>query len=218
MYYFETANRAAGIVPTFDMLMPLRRPAVGGPIMYPLIERTERLTVPEAVIASPQVQAMQQAATEILVCINDVHGVETQEACGDVHNIVLAIEHEQHCTRGEAVQAVCDLMPVCYDRFLRIEATLPDLFKALELSEGERRHAETYVRSLRSYLASSNFWSKDTERYILDALPVEVYGHPTALTDAFASSTRAATAPTPRAQDHPPDPPPTPHPLWDLRS
>jgi pentalenene synthase/avermitilol synthase len=133
--------------------------------MLGLSTRAMRFTPPERFLSTPRAQAMATIAADVVDTINDVHSVEREEARGDVHNLVLVVQHERSCTRDEALAGIRDDIRTWIGRFLELTRELPGVYTSLGLTPSERAGADRYVEAMRTALRGYYDWSRRTDRY-----------------------------------------------------
>ncbi|MEV5878021.1 hypothetical protein AB0L75_28110 [Streptomyces sp. NPDC052101] len=192
-YLYETLHRSAGIVPSVDTLLRIRRPGIAAPVGFMLIERGERFETPECVLYSPHIQAMEQLCIEVIICVNDINSLEVEDGRDDVHNLVVVLQHEQGCTRQAAIQTLRAWVPERYEQFLQLQDALPPLWDALHLTKDERNRAEQYIEGLRRYLGSTQHWYTDNQRFeVGGTTSAALYSNPTWLMDAYQKNPQTA--------------------------
>ncbi|MGP4014369.1 terpene synthase family protein [Saccharopolyspora sp. 5N708] len=105
-YVEETNNRARKRIPTYDEYFEMRRRSGYVYIMMDLTEAVYGFETSRRIYELPIMRRMVDITTDVVSIGNDVHSVEKEESRGDVHNMVLVIEHENHCTRDKSVAEI----------------------------------------------------------------------------------------------------------------
>src|SRR3954469_23434780 len=142
-YYFavhahEAINRNRGVPAGMQEYLQVRRGIAATDLPISLAERTAMIDVPPAAFHSPQLRIMRQTAIDITLMCNDVYSLEKEEARGDMDNLILVIEHEQHVSRPQAVaQAEREITQRCA-HFQQLSDQIPDVCARLKVTRGSR--------------------------------------------------------------------------------
>ncbi|AOR30019.1 hypothetical protein BFF78_02055 [Streptomyces fodineus] len=114
-YAVEAGNRAQHRIPTRAEHFALRRDSGFVQAMPDLSQKAYDFELPPHLSTDPKVRRMLDITADVVDTVNDVHSVEKEESRGDVHNLVLVIEHELGCDRDAAI--ICSgAGPVCATR------------------------------------------------------------------------------------------------------
>jgi avermitilol synthase len=170
-YYFatqahEAINRLRGTPSDMETYLQVRRGIAGTDLPLSLGERAARITIPAAAFHSPQLRIMRQAAIDITLMCNDVYSLEKEEARGDMDNLVLVLEHTQHCNRNEAIAAARREVAERSTRFQELACQVPAMCAQLGLSDRERAAVDTYVEVMAAWMSGYHAWQTQTRRYI----------------------------------------------------
>ncbi len=156
-----------------EQYLQVRRGIAGTALPLSLGEHAARLTLPPAVFHSPQLRIMREVAIDITLTCNDVYSVEKEEARGDMDNLVLVLEHTQHCTREEAVATAQGEVHRRCTRFQELAREVPAMCAHLALPATQRATVTTYVDVLTGWISGYHAWETETLRYTtaLEVLP-----------------------------------------------
>lgn len=83
--YLDNRMRSAGVLPPFD-----------------LIEMARHREIPAEIYESQPVQDILQAGVNLVGWTNDIYSVNKDVACGDVNNLIMAIQREYNCSLQKA--------------------------------------------------------------------------------------------------------------------
>lgn len=156
---WEAGNRIAAVVPDADTYIEKRRHTGAIYVCMDLIDIVERLDVPEHVYASPQFGSALDAACNVVCWTNDLYSVEKERSLGEVHNLVLVVEHHQRLGTREALEYVSAATSAETNLFLAKErellAAFPDHIPVLA----------PYLAGMRSWMRGNLDWSSRSKRY-----------------------------------------------------
>ena len=175
---WEARNRLDGIVPDERTYIRNRRHTGAIYVCMDLIDIVERLDIPEHVCDSAQFGAALDAACNVVCWTNDVYSLEKERALGEVHNLVLVVEHHRGLDTDEALRQVCAAISAETNLFLTREHELLAAFAD---------HADVLVPCLagmRSWMRGNLDWSHRSRRYRTTAgdFTPDQYLEPTLLT------------------------------------
>jgi 5-epi-alpha-selinene synthase len=156
---WEASNRAEHVTPDATSYTA-QRPYTGGLFAYvELLTATAGIQLPRHVSGHPVVQHLTRLANTLICWTNDILSYERERMQGDVHNLVLILQHEQRLTVSQAVARVTERHNAEMQEFLALEGMLPEL-------RGEVSHAlNAYVALLRSMVRGSFDWAYATARH-----------------------------------------------------
>lgn len=157
---WEAENREAGIVPSVEEYVKMR-PYTGALLAdIEAIEIIEKIHLKEEVAEQALLQRMVQACNNIVCWSNDLFSCAKEARQGDVHNLVLVLQHAHQITLQEAINEAVRMHNEEVAIFVALEKLLP--LKGLESDYELLR----YVSVLRSWIIGNYDWSiKDTGRY-----------------------------------------------------
>lgn len=166
-WIWELANMAGNHVPDPVDYIEMRRMTFGSDLTMSLSRLAGPDPLPEKVLRSGPVAAMENAAADAACLINDVFSYQKEiEFEGEVHNCVLVVRNFLGCDATAAMRITGDLLAARLEQFRHIAAAgLPALSAALGLdcdtTEALRRHAGRLERWLSGIL----HWHRECRRY-----------------------------------------------------
>jgi len=136
------------------------RPITGG--LYvdtEFIGITERTHVPPEVREHPGVGALMRASNNVVCWANDLVSLEKEAKRGDVHNIVLVLQHEREFALERAVQVVIAMHNAQVQEFERAEPLIPSFGRAVNTN------LSRFVSILKTRMRGNFDWSQESGRY-----------------------------------------------------
>jgi hypothetical protein len=95
-----------------------------------------------------------------IVCwSNDIISLEKERQSGDMHNLVIAVRHERHCSWQEAVDCVAEMHNAEVQKFVQLAQRLPRFDADIDAELAR------YVGILRAWMRGNLDWAFDTGRY-----------------------------------------------------
>jgi hypothetical protein len=157
---WEAENREAGIIPSLEDYTKMR-PFTGALLAdIEAIEIIEKITLPQAVKDQALLQRMIQACNNLVCWTNDVFSCLKESKQGDVHNLVLVLQHANKCSLQEAINEAYIMLKEEVAIFVTLEKLLP-----LTGSEADYELIR-FVAVLHAWIVGNADWStKDTGRY-----------------------------------------------------
>lgn len=155
---WEAANRRLGRVPTLREYVTLRR-FTGG--LLPNLELFAALggfTLTPWVRADPDVCELLDAANDAICWTNDIFSEARERAAGDVHNLVLVLEHHHHLPPGWAFRQAQEMIADRIRRFIELE---PIVWATHSSCSSTR----TFTFTLRWWMRGNLDWSRRCPRY-----------------------------------------------------
>ncbi len=157
---WEVTNRSMGHMPDVATYLPMRRHASGMATALELVMCVEPIRVPLAVRAHPQVQHLQDLAITIVCWANDLLSLPKELACGDVHNLVVILQHAEQLSLQDAVTRVAAWHDAAVCDFVAAERALPAFAPAVAAP------LQRYLMLLRSFIRGNLDWSLSmSDRY-----------------------------------------------------
>lgn len=156
---WEARNRQSGQPPdvvTYCAMRPFTS------AVYPclmLIELTDHLRLPSAVLHNPHVQRLELMTNNVISWANDLVSFEKEQQQGDVHNLVLVLAHE----RGISLQAAVERAVVLHDAEVRAFVALAKQLPAIMPTS--TADLERYVTGMRFWMRANLDWSLAAARY-----------------------------------------------------
>ncbi|MFE2598784.1 pentalenene synthase [Streptomyces sp. NPDC059396] len=166
----EADNRRKGHVPDTAEYLALRN-RTG--IMYVLLdaaERTGRYEVPPPIYHSGPFQEMYGLTVLVAGIVNDLLGLEKEEARGDPHNLVLVLQHQWSCPRPQALARAVGMIREWTDRFLRLEARIPGVCDRLGIAPADRTDGYRLIADMRAAMRASYDWCAVSNRYSAESI------------------------------------------------
>ncbi|KAG8772965.1 hypothetical protein FRC12_002811 [Ceratobasidium sp. 428] len=155
----QTLNRSADSLPTIDEYIQLRRDTSAVKIMYPVIEYTLGLSLPEEVHSDLNMAEILLAGNDLLTWANDVYSFPIEQARGDTHNLVfIAMCNEQLDLEG-ALEYVDKLLRKRLQRYVDAKAQLRSFGPELDA------RIKQYVQGIEYGVQGSISWTFMTPRY-----------------------------------------------------
>ncbi|WP_343745565.1 hypothetical protein [Chitinophaga sp.] len=157
---WEAQNRENRIVPTVADYVRMR-PYTGALLAdVEAIDIIEKIYLPADMLQHALLKRMVQACNNIVCWANDLFSFPKEHKAGDVHNLVLVLQHERQCSLQEAVDEAARMHNEEVAIFVVLEKLLP-------LSGSEKDYELLrYVAVLRSWITGNFEWSlHDTGRY-----------------------------------------------------
>lgn len=160
---WEAGNRARGVVPDMDTYLAYR-PFTGG--VYTLVETielTEQLGLPNEIYDDPYLQRIVRRAVNVVCYSNDIVSLAKEIKQGDVHNLVLVLQHRHKISLNDAIYRAAALHDAEVRAFMDLESELPgygDYDPAV-------RH---YLMLQKAWMKGNLDWSYMSGRYMLAQL------------------------------------------------
>ena len=158
---WEAVNRRAGRVPELAEYIALRRWTGGLLPSLELYAALGGIASTPWTRADPRVCELLDAANDAVCWTNDVFSAERERAAGDVHNLVLVLEHHHRMQPSWAREQALDMIETRVRRFMELE---PQVWSAHE-------SARAFTLTLRAWLRGNLDWSRRSARYRPSAFP-----------------------------------------------
>lgn len=162
---WEAANRAHGRVPRLEEF-PSRRRAAGA--IWPSLDLLEFVTgapLPDRVYKDPLFAEMCESAADVVCWTDDVLTLDKERARGDVHNLVIVLEHATGCTTTVAMTRAAHQIDSRLADFMRCERGLEEMFGRIRSDDAVQVAAEKYAIGLRNWMRGHLDWGLHTIRY-----------------------------------------------------
>lgn len=156
---WEASNRKRGVFPTVQDYIPMRQFTGGLITDIDLIDLTEHIDLPAEAREHPVIARMATLANNVVCWSNDIVSVSKELQRGDVHNLVLVIQHERECALQEAMSRAGAMHDRQVEEFLELERQVPDW--GAPINEDMRK----YLGVLRSWMRGNMDWAHETGRY-----------------------------------------------------
>lgn len=165
--HWEARNRAAGITPAVAEYVTMR-PYTGALFAdVEAIEIVEKIYLPAHILQHFIVQRLVLACNNIVCWSNDIFSCAKEARQGDVHNLVLVLQHERQIPLQDAVNETFRMHNEEVKLFTALEKLLPSFGDAYD------HELERFLVILRSWITANYDWSfHDTGRYKLQEVEV----------------------------------------------
>jgi hypothetical protein len=157
---WDAENRAHKRIPEVQAYIENRRNSVANPISFDLFDLSLHIEFPVEIRESSPFQAVLQAANDIVAWTNDVYSFKKELAHGDVNNLVLAVQHAQHCSLQEAMNQVCAMIETRTRQFQEMVQHFPSYSAEVD---PEIRH---YLFDLGKWIRGPLDWYHQSLRYV----------------------------------------------------
>ncbi|MFE0325306.1 germacradienol/geosmin synthase Cyc2 [Streptomyces sp. NPDC058960] len=177
-WVWELSNQLQNRIPDPVDYLEMRRATFGADLTKNLCRMGHGPAVPPEVYRSGTVRALENAAIDYAMLVNDVFSYQKEiEYEGEIHNALLVVQNFFGCDYPTAVRIVGDLMNQRMEQFQHVAAReLPVLFDDFALSQEAREVMDSYVADLRNYMAAVLNWHRDCHRYGADDLARRFHG------------------------------------------
>ncbi len=155
---WEALNRAHGVVPsvaTYTMLRPI---TAGLGLEHVLVNVIDQVVVPSAPELAALVRHATQQADQAVCWGNDLVSLPKEVRHGDVHNLVLVLQHERACSLPEAIEQAHALHD---GAIAACAAALTALAPAAETDTCLRRYLDVVQYRVSGHIA----WVIESARY-----------------------------------------------------
>lgn len=171
-WLWELMNEAERRVPDPVDYIEMRRRTFGSDLTLNLARVTTGRDLPPALFRARAFRSLEDAAQDYACFLNDVFSYQKEiEFEGELHNIVLVLEHFLDIDRDAAVVVANDLMTSRMQQFEHLLAhDIPALADDLGLDEAARKGLDVYVAGLQDWMAGILDWHVLTRRYGEDFL------------------------------------------------
>jgi len=153
---WETANRAAGHVPTPSQYIQARRHTGAIYVCMDLIDIVTGLTVPAELYASEPFHSALTAACDVVCWTNDVYSLDKETRLGEWHNLVSVVAHHEQLHREAALADAAHRIVTRLGQFYDAERTLRD---------HDNPAVAAGLDGMRSWMRGNFDWSRRTRRY-----------------------------------------------------
>ncbi|MCS6842192.1 MAG: terpene synthase [Roseiflexus sp.] len=156
---WETINRQRGVTPNVATYCAARLFSGAVYACFDLIELADGIELPFYARRHAAVQQLERSANNIICWCNDVLSYPKEMRHGDVHNLVLVIQHEYQCSLPEAIDRALVMHAQEVLSFVTMRAQTPyfnaDVNAALD----------RYFDGLQFWICANRDWSLTSIRY-----------------------------------------------------
>lgn len=164
---WEANNRQQGLMPSLDTYMRLR-PVTGGlPIEQVLAKISCNIILPTHIQHHPYVQHITLLADQVICWVNDLLSFNKELQQGDVHNLVIVLQHEQQLSRAAAVEYVITLHNIAVQHFVTLVEHPSACAHGIDEADDT---LQRYVHMLQIRIAGHADWATQALRYQVTAV------------------------------------------------
>ncbi|MGW2692157.1 germacradienol/geosmin synthase Cyc2 [Streptomyces sp. NPDC001296] len=166
-WLWELSNQLQNRIPDPVDYLEMRRATFGADLTKNLCRMGHGPEVPPEVYRSGTVRALENAAIDYAMLINDVFSYQKEiQYEGEIHNAVLVVQNFFGCDYPTAVRIVGDLMTQRMRQFQHVaEREIPVLYDDFDLSRKARAVMDGYVVDLQNYMSGILNWHRCCRRY-----------------------------------------------------
>lgn len=177
-WLWELANQIQHRVPDPVDYLEMRRATFGADLTMSLVRRDHGPAVPPRVYRSGTVRALENAAVDFAMLVNDVFSYQKEiEYEGEFHNAILVVQNFFGIDYPTALNIVHDLLTQRLRQFDHIVSReLPLLYEDFKLSDDARAVLDGHVEALRNWMAGILHWHRHVDRYRAEHLARRVHG------------------------------------------
>ncbi|MCG8349244.1 MAG: hypothetical protein MI924_15865 [Chloroflexales bacterium] len=156
---WEINNRAYKIIPDLAAYRQIRRESLGMDTSLALIEMIESIDLPLDIRFHPTLQRLHMLAVDSIICANDLISLEKELPSGEMHNLVMLLQHTEQLSLQEAIDRVAAMHDADVYAFLEAEQSLT------ALDEMAGASLEQYMIILHAFMHGNITWSSMSGRY-----------------------------------------------------
>ncbi|HET6504771.1 MAG TPA: germacradienol/geosmin synthase [Amycolatopsis sp.] len=166
-WLWELANQAQHRIPDPVDYIEMRRKTFGSDMTMSLSRLTRLQDVPDEIARTRVVRAMENAAQDYAAFVNDLFSYQKEiEFEGELHNLVLVVEHFLNTDRWTARDIVVDLAAARMRQFERaVTEELPKLFDDVGLDAAGRAALTAHADNLKDWMSGILEWHRRCARY-----------------------------------------------------
>jgi hypothetical protein len=162
---WEAANRADGRVPGLDEFPSHRRTAGAVWPSFDVLEFVTNDPLPEHVHGHRLFVEACRAAADVICWTDDVMTVDKERARGDVHNLVIVLEHATGSPTDDAMTEAARRIDVRLADFADCTTQLLDSLGEGGADPAARRSTQRYLSGLQNMMRGHLDWGLNTIRY-----------------------------------------------------
>lgn len=156
---WEARNRAQGSIPSLDEYVIWRRQTSALYIFFDLIELADDVTLPEAVLNHEALRELKKMANDGVAWFNDIVSLEKEIRTGDIHNLVIVLQHEDNLDLQTAIDRAAAIFNARMRAYFAQEREIPSFGPTLD------KEIKRYIAGLRAWIRGNIDWSYETGRY-----------------------------------------------------
>lgn len=158
---WEATNRQRKVIP--DVATYIRYRAFTGGLYTHIVlqELTEHLQLPATIREHPTIVQLTRMAVNVVCWANDLFSLMKEITQGDVHNLVLSLQHKHQLSLQEAVDRAAALHDTEVRAFIELTLRVPSFGMEVDVE------LKRYIAILRSWMRGNLDWSYMSGRYPL---------------------------------------------------
>lgn len=161
----EARNNAAGRIPTFKEYLPLRREGGGTRICFIWAEAAGHYELPSQVLASDDMQALDQDATDVVGMTNDLYSVSNEWSSGNTDNIIPVLAQQEDCSWPEAARHAEKIINTTTAHFQKTENHFLASPLYQDLDPPARADVDRLIATMKAFMSGSLNWHRTCPRY-----------------------------------------------------
>jgi 5-epi-alpha-selinene synthase len=156
---WEAMNNTQGITPDLATYIKIRTFTIAAYNCFSLIQITDGIALPPEVIEHPVLKLLELAVNNVAIYINDIFSVAKEMREGNLHNLVLILQHSYQVSLQEAINRAAELHDAEVRNFIELAAQLPSFGAEIDAN------LQRYILNLRFWMRGHVDWYQVTERY-----------------------------------------------------
>jgi germacradienol/geosmin synthase len=166
-WLWELVNQAQHRIPDPVDYVEMRRRTFGSDLTISLSRLANFTLLPDEIYHTRTMRELETAAQDHACFTNDLFSYQKEiEYEGELHNMVLVVEHFLGVDRIAARDVVVDLMTARIRQFEHLAANeLPVLFEEFDLDEPSRKLLTGHAEGLKDWMAGILEWHRRCARY-----------------------------------------------------
>jgi germacradienol/geosmin synthase len=166
-WLWELANKAGNRIPDPVDYVEMRRATFGSDMTMSLARLADGDDVPDYIYDTRVVRELETAAQDYACFTNDLYSYQKEiQFEGELHNMVLVVEHFLDVDRWTAAEIVARLMKERMEQFERlVDVGLPALFADYDLAEPARNVLLRQAAMLKDWMSGILEWHRTAARY-----------------------------------------------------
>ncbi|WP_309144181.1 terpene synthase family protein [Streptomyces sp. BR123] len=157
----EACNRRAGVRPTVEDHVLLRRHSSQLLPMMDMVEAGLGIDVPQHVHDLPEFRAVVASTLDIIGWENDMFSLPKEHSCGDTNNLVTLVATRDRCSLADALRTVEGDIHARIEEYLDCKGRL---FRLLDAGDGTdpalREAVSRCVRSYEDWMIGADLWQR----------------------------------------------------------
>ncbi|KAG8783460.1 hypothetical protein FRC12_019701 [Ceratobasidium sp. 428] len=154
----QNINRSVDNLPTVEEFIQLRRDTSAVKMMFPVLEYTLGLSLPDEVHGDPVIGELLLAGNDLLTWANDVYSFPIEQAREDTHNLVFIVMWNEGLDLEHAIDYVDKLIQKRLQEYIHAKAQLRSFSPEVDAQ------VEQYVRGVEYGVQGSISWTFMTPR------------------------------------------------------